>query len=190
MDNIQSPQYETLLNFFRVMSNEYRIQIASALLTKQHSVAELVQMMNLKPNVVIEHLALLREAGLVTAATKNQQTVYAFDVKALRGMSQSVLQREKLPTPVDNIADEETRKALRNLFNGDRLTMIPENKKKFAMLIQWLATCFETGVRYPERQVNEIIERYHEDYATLRRAMVDTGVMARERGIYWRVESA
>ena len=36
--------------------------------------------------------------------------------------------------------------------------------------------------------VTEIIGRVHPDFATLRREMIDTGLMAREREVYWRKE--
>jgi len=48
---------------------------------------------------------------------------------------------------------------------------------------------FEEGKRYPEKEVNQILERYHEDYAQLRRSMIDTCLMKRENGMYWRVDS-
>jgi hypothetical protein len=55
------------------------------------------------------------------------------------------------------------------------------------VILEWLASEFEVGSTYPERAVNEILRRHHPDYATLRRALVDYGLMQREKGIYWRV---
>ena len=48
---------------------------------------------------------------------------------------------------------------------------------------------FEPGVRYTEKQVNEILGRFHEDTATLRQELVDYHMLAREGGggEYWRV---
>jgi hypothetical protein len=43
-------------------------------------------------------------------------------------------------------------------------------------------------VRYPEKQVNEILARYHEDTATLRREMIGYRMLARAGGEYWRLE--
>jgi hypothetical protein len=40
---------------------------------------------------------------------------------------------------------------------------------------------------YSEKQVNTILKRYHDDVATLRRELVENGLMAREAGRYWRV---
>jgi hypothetical protein len=39
-----------------------------------------------------------------------------------------------------------------------------------------------------ENQVNQILRRFHEDTASLRRSMVDNNLLTREKGIYWRIE--
>jgi len=53
-------------------------------------------------------------------------------------------------------------------------------------VLRHIAHSFEQGTRYSERQVNEILARFHEDTATLRRELVGYGWLARERGQYWR----
>ena len=45
---------------------------------------------------------------------------------------------------------------------------------------------FDIGVRYPEKRVNEVLKRFHADSASLRRHLVDEGLLSRERGMYWR----
>jgi len=47
---------------------------------------------------------------------------------------------------------------------------------------------FEPDVRYSEQRVNEILTRFHEDIATLRRELVGYGLMNRDGGgrEYWR----
>ena len=44
------------------------------------------------------------------------------------------------------------------------------------------------GVSFTQqnREVNDIIRRVHEDYATLRREMVDTKRLARDHDVYWK----
>ena len=49
-----------------------------------------------------------------------------------------------------------------------------------------LALEFEPGMRYPEREVNQILRRFHPDYAALRRYLVDEGLLSRGEGEYWR----
>lgn len=177
---------ELLLNFFKVMANEQRLKIAASLMTRPSFASELAQQFGLKEAAVLEHLAALRSLNLVSTRIHNQQTLYAFDQKALYALNRTVLSREGQPTPVDNFASEEDRKALRPFFDGERLVTFPENPKKFNLLLTWLITQFDEGVRYTEKQVNDIITRYHEDYATLRRGLIDLQLMERDHGIYWR----
>jgi hypothetical protein len=150
------------------------------------TVRELVEKFGMKELAVQESLAALRMLNLVKVSEDKPQPRYSFDVKALFALNRQILSRENEPSIIDNL-DEEDRKMLRPFFQGDRILEIPLNQKKFRVLVSWLVTQFDTGVRYTEKQVNEIISRYHEDYATLRRALIDQNLMQREKGVYWRV---
>ena len=84
--------------------------------------------------------------------------------------------------------DEYERKVFKAYFARDgSLNSIPNQQKKLVVILRFLAKDFEPGQRYPERQVNQMLSRYHEDYAALRRYMVDNGLLAREKGEYWRI---
>ncbi len=180
---------QLLREFFAVMSNEYRLRMIGRMMAQPQTSTELAVALDLTTKEALEHLAALRNLGLVSMdAATNGETCYAFNPQALYAMNRKVLSREALPTPVDHLPDE-ARKALLPFFEGQRLTSLPSGKK-LQLLIDWLVTQFEPGVRYNERQVNEIITRYHEDYATLRRALVDARLMARDHGEYWRTEPA
>jgi hypothetical protein len=176
---------QLLREFFTVMGNEYRLRMAGQLMTKPQTSTELAAAFGLKPQAVLEHIAAMRHLGLVSAETREgSDTCYRFNTQALYDLNRTLLSRQAQPTPVDHLPDE-TRKALLPFFQGQRLVSLPSGKK-FHLLIGWLATQFEQGVRYNERQVNEIISRYHEDYATLRRALIDARLMERDHGEYWR----
>jgi hypothetical protein len=54
------------------------------------------------------------------------------------------------------------------------------------VVLDRLSQEFEVGVRYPERQVNATLRRFHPDVAALRRYLVDEGLLDREAGVYWR----
>jgi hypothetical protein len=49
-----------------------------------------------------------------------------------------------------------------------------------------VAQSFEPGQTYPESEVNAVLERFHPDYAALRRYLVDDAFLTREGGWYWR----
>jgi hypothetical protein len=49
-----------------------------------------------------------------------------------------------------------------------------------------VCTVLPGRLRYPEPEVNERLHRFHADHATLRRALVDEGLLDRAAGQYWR----
>ena len=75
---------------------------------------------------------------------------------------------------------------LGRFFEGSRLTQIPTQVGKRRIVLERLAQDFDPGVRYPERQVNMMLQLVHADYAALRRYLVDEGFLTRADGVYWR----
>ncbi|MDD2920675.1 MAG: DUF2087 domain-containing protein [Anaerolineales bacterium] len=65
---------------------------------------------------------------------------------------------------------------------------IPAQRKKLEAILRYVAKSFEANKRYSEKKVNEILSKYHEDTASLRRELVGSGLMKREGGggEYWR----
>jgi hypothetical protein len=180
-----NPQrHETLLNFFRVFGNEQRLRLAVSLMDGSLSTREIVERFQWKEQAVLENISALRSLGLVKASDDNR---YQFDIKGLYALNQELLSRANMPSPIDGWEDEASRKILRPFFDGEQIVNLPENPKKFRLLLDWLVTNFAVDEQYDEKEVNKIIKRFHEDSATLRRAMVDAGLMQRDHGTYWRV---
>lgn len=73
-----------------------------------------------------------------------------------------------------------------NFMDGGRLKQIPARRRKRLVILRWLADHFRPAEQYTEAQVNEILLRYHDDPAYLRRLMVDEELMHRYAGVYWR----
>jgi hypothetical protein len=80
----------------------------------------------------------------------------------------------------------ERRKVLDTFVRDGRITSVPAARGKRVVVLDWLAQAFEPGVRYAEREVNEIIAVRHPDTAMLRRYLVDEGILDRAGGEYWR----
>lgn len=72
-------------------------------------------------------------------------------------------------------------------FRDGRLTSLPSRSSYRLAALAVLATRFVPGRRYTEREVNDILAHDAPDPATLRRLMVDHGLLARASGEYWRV---
>jgi hypothetical protein len=81
---------------------------------------------------------------------------------------------------------EQDEVVLRQYFRAGRLREIPAKRSKRLVVLDRLSLEFEPGVRYSESEVNAVLGRFHDDYAALRRYLVDEGFLSRERGVYWR----
>ena len=75
---------------------------------------------------------------------------------------------------------------LRNFMRDGRIVAFPAKRSKRLVVLDHAAQQFEIGVRYKEGEVNLKLASLNEDYATLRRYLVDEGFMHREHGEYWR----
>ena len=78
-------------------------------------------------------------------------------------------------------------RVLRNFLGEDgTLHTIPAKHAKLVVVLDHLAQQFEPGRTYPEAEVNQILGRFHSDYAALRRYLVENDFMTREENVYWR----
>jgi len=67
-----------------------------------------------------------------------------------------------------------------------RIPVMPTRRHKRLVVLDHVAQCFEPGRTYRETEVNEILQRFHDDYAALRRYLVDDAFLTREDNVYWR----
>ncbi len=184
--------FETLLEFFKVLGNESRLKIIGILAKRDCTVSELAAMLDVKEPTVSQHLSALKSLALVDVRAEGNYRYYSFNPNALRGMNKDFFSRERLASLVEPFAETEdayARKVFKTFMEGERITQIPTGEKRQRVILKWLAEKFEYGVKYPEKQVNEILGHHHPDFATLRRDLVDFHYLQREKGIYWRVES-
>jgi hypothetical protein len=78
------------------------------------------------------------------------------------------------------------------LFRHGRLVSIPHSGKRRQLLLAHLAERFEPGRLYTEQDVREKLSMVHDDHATLRRYLVDDGLLQRSKdgGTYGRPAEA
>ena len=82
------------------------------------------------------------------------------------------------------MSDERVLRAF--LTDDGRLHTIPAKHAKLLVVLDHLAQRFEPGRRYPEAEVNEVLQGFHADFAALRRYLVENGFLTREDAVYWR----
>ena len=73
----------------------------------------------------------------------------------------------------------------RFMKNG-KFEILPVQYKRRKYILEYILRQFELNRLYSEKEINEIISRYHEDYCRIRRDFVDEKMMNRKDGKYRR----
>jgi hypothetical protein len=177
-----------LLRFFKALAHESRLRLLGFLAQRARTVQELAGLLGLTEPTTSHHLGLLREAGLVTLRVEGNLHWYDFEPSRLAPMAKSVLSRQNVVNWAGERRAEKPDRLIQNYLELDgRLRLIPASRKKRYPVLVWLATHFDLDRRYREAEVNQILQTRHWDSATLRRELVGYRMLAREKGIYWRL---
>jgi DNA-binding transcriptional ArsR family regulator len=183
---------DVLVRFFKVLGDPTRLRVVGLLAQRPHTVENIAAALGVGASSISHHLARLADAGLVAARAEGYYNVYSLRTDVLRDLARRLLKATHDPRPPGEAGtDAFERKVLATFTSADgRITAFPVQEKKFLVLVRHVLKAFEHGVRYPEKRVNQMLARYNEDTARLRRALVDHGFMRREGGggKYWRVD--
>lgn len=184
-----------LPDYFKTLGDETRLRLLGLLAEQERPVQELSTLLGLSAPTVSHHINRLRRLGLLRLRQQGNQRFYRLDTETLDAFKRAVQHLESLaPEMPEDYAWIEPllmsaweKKVLRDNTSGGRLKQIPAKEKKFLVILTWLATQFQEGRIYNEAEVNAVLGRYHEDYATLRRGLINYGFLRRERGgsQYW-----
>jgi predicted transcriptional regulator len=178
-----------LLTFFKALSDENRLKIIGLLAQHPYSVEELAHTLALSVSTTSHHLSRLSRAGLVRVKVDGHHYFYSLEVETLRETSQRLLQEDNLPRLSEDLTgDKFVQKVLNAFLDADgRIKSFPAQEKKFRVILDHVFKAFKKGEQYSEKQVNEILSKYNEDTALLRRSLVEYKLMERQGGggLYW-----
>ena len=182
-------ELESLLRYLKALADQSRLRLLGLLATQERTVDELATLLKLRAPTVSHHLAKLKELDLVSMRTDGTTHLYSLNGSGLGRMNRLLSTPENVAVLArDNEGDTWERKVLQDFMEDGRLKTIPAQERKRLVILRWLARQFEWSRTYPEREVNEVIARYHPDTASLRRELIGHHFMQREHGIYWRTE--
>ena len=162
-----------------LLADADRLRVFGALALDPGTAEQLVSSTGLSHRTVLAALAKL-EAG---EAVRVVDGVWSVDLPSLRRHAQSTSSPE--PCDDDGLAPREAA-VLRAFLRDGRLVSIPAVRSKRLVVLDHVCKVFEIGVRYPEAEVDVLVRAFHDDYAALRRHLVDEGFLTRESGTYWR----
>jgi len=176
---------ERVIRILKALADRSRLLIAKSLYGKPQYLEELAERLNLAPSTVSFHLKKLEQAGLVS---RRRQQYYA--IFFLKNSELDLSIRELIMCDFDELDLQKERiakyktKVLKSFFRNGKLLRIPAQKQKRWIVFEQILVEFEFGRNYPEQELNEKIIKYHDDYCSIRRSLVEENVFSREEGIY------
>ncbi len=182
-------QFDTLLQFFKVLGNESRLKILGLLANDERSVGELATLLELREPTVSHHLAAMKELGLVDVRADGNVRFYILNTDFLEDLNKDVFSQDNLASLVSEPAGDAWENRILSIYlDGDTIKEIPTKRKKQLVILKWLVQKFEMDRQYHELELNERLRVYNPDVAALRRYMVEEGLMARDKqNMYWRL---
>lgn len=182
--NVGGERVNENLELLKLLADETRLSILNLLLQEDSYVEKIACELSLTPATVCYHLKKLEAAGVVRCSRSQFYIIYSLNREIF---DRPLYELIKTDTPAVSNEEKYRKEVLSHFFQYGRLTQIPTQRKKREIVLLEIAQAFETDRKYDEKEVNEIIHRFHEDHCTIRREMIAFGIMTRERETYWRL---
>ncbi len=203
MVQIDEQELEKIVLFLKVLADKSRFRLLALLSEREYTIKELAAELGLTEPTVSWHVMMLRNHDMVTMRQEGTSHYYRLKQEGVHTLLKE-LKTKVMPSEADADSDAFERQVLDHFFQkgGEkefytpdstvrimmhRLKEIPTQRKKQMVVLRRLVQEFDPDRRYPEKEVNEILKRFHPDCATLRRQLVDNRLMARANSVYWRL---
>jgi len=170
------------LALLKLLADETRLDILNILLREDSYVEKIACELSLTPATICYHLKKMESAGVVNCSRSQFYIIYSLNRDIF---NQPLYELIKKDEPMVAPEEKYEHEVLSHFFRYGRLTQIPTQRKKREIVLREIAKQFEQGKTYDEKEVNEIIHRYHEDHCTIRREMIACGILSREKETYW-----
>jgi len=164
------------------LADEARLRVLAAIVLGASTFAAVTERSGLTDDEAARALAQLLTSGLVVQVEHG----LAVDLDVFARTARAASTPRKPPDLSG--ATPEQASVLRNFLDADgRLGELPARAARRRLVLEYVAGRFEPDRQYPEREVNTMLMDVHDDFASLRRFLVDEGFLEREGGVYRRI---
>lgn len=185
-------QLDKVVNYHKALADPTRIKILILLAEGELNGQVLAEKIGVTPATITHHAAKLREASLIKER-RDKNTIYFslnhyFIKNSASATENLIYQRVNSERTAERIpdADQQLRESvIKNFFTQDgKLKSIPAQLKKKLIVLTHIVSMLENGRKYSEKEINEFIAGFHEDFATIRREFIMHHFMYRDNGVY------
>ena len=173
------------LELLKLLADETRLEILNILLKEDSYVEKIACELSLTPATICYHLKKMESAGVVNCSRSQFYMIYSLNREIF---DKPLFELIKKDEEIVDTEEKYKKEVISNFFKYGRLTQIPTQRKKREIVLAEILKQFDVDREYGEKEVNEVILRYHEDYCTIRREMIAFGMMTRDHERYKRVK--
>lgn len=170
------------LELLKILADETRLDILNILLREDSYVEKIACDLSLTPATICYHLKKMEAAGVVNCSRSQFYIIYSLNREIFDKPLYELIKKD---TAVIDPDEKYRKEILSNFFKYGKLTQLPTQRKKREIVLQEIAKQLEANRTYDEKEINEIIHRFHEDHCLIRREMIACGILTREKETYW-----
>jgi len=167
-----------------LLAEPERLRVVAALVLGARTPAELIEATGLDQRAVGRGLQRLETGGLVSSAPDG----FTLDTSGFKKVARTAAPPQK--TEGHGYADEQTESVVRTFVRDGRLLRLPAQRSRRRTVLEHVVQTFEPGTRYTEKEVDAVLRDWciggPAGHVSLRRHLVDEGLLTREAGQYWR----
>ncbi|WP_127589856.1 DUF2087 domain-containing protein [Paenibacillus lautus] len=185
-------QLDKVVSYHKALADPTRIKMLILLAEGELNGQVLAEKIGVTPATITHHAAKLREASLIKER-RDKNTIYFslnhYFIKNSATATENLIYQRVRPEGFPERLEEEDQRTrdvvVNNFFTSEgKLKNIPAQLKKKLIVLTYMVSRMEKGRKYTEKEINEFIQGYHEDFATLRREFIMHHFMFRDNGVY------
>lgn len=183
-------QIDRIVKFHKTLGDITRVRIVALLRNGPLHGQALAEKLGVSPPTITHHMTKLREVDLIYERREKNTIYFYLNEKSLNQQSEGILGiggggAGSASSELAQELDSQKQTVLSNFFTKEgRLKHLPAQQKKKRFVLEYLVEGLKPNTKYTEKEINEHIKQFHEDYATIRREFIMHQYMYRENEIY------
>ncbi|EPY03597.1 ArsR family transcriptional regulator [Paenibacillus alvei TS-15] len=183
-------QLDKVVAYHKALADPTRVKMLILLAEGERNGQVLAEKLSVTPATITHHAAKLREASLINERREKNTIYFSLNDYFLKNNATAAVNfiYRGADGGVGMLNEEQQRlrdSVIRNFFSKEgKLKNIPSQLKKKLIILEHMVTNLEAGRSYTEKEINEFIKAYHEDFATIRREFIMHQFLFREKEIY------
>lgn len=183
-------QLDKVVAYHKALADPTRVKMLILLAEGERNGQMLAEKLSVTPATITHHAAKLREASLINERREKNTIYFSLNDYFLKNNATAAINLiyRGADGGIGMLNEEQQRlrdSVIRNFFSKEgKLKNIPSQLKKKLIILEHMVTNLEAGRSYSEKEINEFIKAYHEDFATIRREFIMHQFLFREKEIY------